>query len=153
MHLKLRSRASVFDNATSTEARIVLATISFTSASIMHTFSPYTRILSYGRCQLKRLPPFALTSLGGARSPFVGSAVVGLDKRVTFGTAESLSPRTLPIIRQTQGLYPARLRSISQNSGAMASGHKITHVLFDMDGLLLSKGQPYRIPHHRNRIV
>lgn len=105
----------------------------------MQSFSPY--ILSYGRCQLKRFPPFPpfpLTSQLEPRSLIVESAVA-FKRRIIIGAAKLLSVNSLPILRQSQKLNQAGPRPVSQNCGAMSSGHEITHVLFDMDGLLLSQ--------------
>ena len=125
--------------ATTTLARKVLITdyyLPHKRAGGMQSFSPF--ILSYGRCQLKRFPPFPPTPQRERRSLLVESAVAS-ERKIIIGAAELLSFSNLPIKRQTQKHNPATPRPVSQNCGAMSSGHEITHVLFDMDGLLLSQ--------------
>ena len=126
-------------NASTTLSRKVVTTdynLPRKRAGNMQAFSPY--ILSYGRCQLKRFPPFPLTSQRERRSPLVESAAA-FERRIIIGADKLPSDINLPIIRQTQEHNPASPRPVSQNCGAMSSGHEITHVLFDMDGLLLSQ--------------
>ena len=138
LRLQIRSKS----NATTILERKVL-TIEYNLphklAGSMQTFPPY--ILSYGRCQLKRLPPFPPFPLTSQREPrsLLVESTVAFERRIIIGAAKLLSANNLPIIRQTQKLNPAGPRPVSQSCGAMSSGHEITHVLFDMDGLLLSQ--------------
>lgn len=135
----LRVRMRKKSNASIILARKVLITdycLPYERAGSMQTFSPY--ILSCGRCQLKRFPPFPLTSQRERRSLLVEYAAA-LERRIIIGADKLLSVISLPIIRQTLKHNPSSPRPVSQNCGAMSSGHDITHVLFDMDGLLLSQ--------------
>ena len=107
-------------------------------------------LLSYSRCQLSQLL-LAVQPKQTSERALCAQFPVDFEHCAFFGSTRLLSVNKSKFFRQPRRRVLLNPEFSQSSWGAMSSGREITHVLFDMDGLLLSKATA-SLYHSRYRL-